>query len=258
MTNDSGYLGLAGGFLRSAARAPEHVALEVDGARLTYAELRAYAQRVAATLTAHRADEGAPLTCVLGQRSAAGFAGILGALCSGHGYVPMLPSYPAARLLVMIERARARRHFHETVRHLGASHMDDQGIEARAALRFINAGDRAVVGRVRSEPVYCLRRDRDEPAGANDRGRVLHVFPVDCRHGTHIAGNPLASRLSSIVSDCCRKPRLCGERRPSALFLRVEVLQPGDDRIANDLRAFEFEDGRKVRALNEVQDMRKA
>ncbi|MCB9756646.1 MAG: amino acid adenylation domain-containing protein [Myxococcales bacterium] len=108
MTNDSGYLGLAGGFLRSAARAPEHVALEVDGARLTYAELRAYAQRVAATLTAHRAGEGAPLTCVLGQRSAAGFAGILGALCSGHGYVPMLPSYPAARLLVMIERARAR------------------------------------------------------------------------------------------------------------------------------------------------------
>ncbi len=108
---DSSCLALHAGFLRAAAAHPDRPALEVDGAPLSYAALREYSQRIAATLVAHRGGfppDAPPLTCVLGQRTAAGFAGILGALCSGHGYVPMLPSYPAARLRVMLERSRAR------------------------------------------------------------------------------------------------------------------------------------------------------
>jgi len=95
-------------FLDSAAAHPDRPALEIGGAMLDYAHLRTQAQAVAATLRAHRSDDGPELTAVLGQRSQAGFVGILGALCSGHGYVPMLPSFPPARTAVMLERSEAR------------------------------------------------------------------------------------------------------------------------------------------------------
>ncbi len=99
---------LHGRVLDAVQRHPDRPALEVDGKTLSYAELGDRACAVAATLAAHRPDDAVPLTCVLGSRSAASFEGILGALCSGHGYVPMLPSYPAARLALMIDRAEAR------------------------------------------------------------------------------------------------------------------------------------------------------
>ncbi|MEM6991236.1 MAG: amino acid adenylation domain-containing protein [Myxococcota bacterium] len=99
---------LHGRFLRVAAELPDRPALVVDGDTLSYAALKQRACAVAATLQRHRASDGVPMTCVLGARSAAGFEGILGALCSGHAYVPMLPSYPAARLAMMIDRSEAR------------------------------------------------------------------------------------------------------------------------------------------------------
>lgn len=120
---------LHGSFLASAARWPERPALEVDGESLTYVQLRERATSLAATLTEGRArlaaaaeaqakaqpdagaaedTAGAPLTAVLMQRSGWGFAGILGALCSGHGYVPMMPSLPIARVNLMLARADTR------------------------------------------------------------------------------------------------------------------------------------------------------
>lgn len=95
-------------FLQVVESMPTRAALEVDGEVINYAELGRRARALAATLMAHRVSEAVPLTCVLGARSAAGFEGILGTLCSGHGYVPMLPSYPAARLALMIDRSEAR------------------------------------------------------------------------------------------------------------------------------------------------------
>ncbi|MCA9710993.1 MAG: AMP-binding protein, partial [Myxococcales bacterium] len=95
-------------FLDAALAHPERPALEVDGRTLSYAQLRARAQAVAATLVARRPDQGPPLCAVLGQRSESGFVGILGALLSGHGYVPMLPSFPPARTALMLERSEAR------------------------------------------------------------------------------------------------------------------------------------------------------
>lgn len=92
-------------FLRSAARAPDNVALDVDGHALTYAQLREQAMTIAAGLVAHRSGGGPKLTAVLVDRSATGFAAILGVLCSGHGYVPMLPSLPAARIAMLLERS---------------------------------------------------------------------------------------------------------------------------------------------------------
>jgi amino acid adenylation domain-containing protein len=98
-------------FLRSAQAHPQRPALEVAGEVYSYARLREMAGAVAAGLVAHRSsgeEGGPPLTAVLVDRSAAGFAGILGALCSGHGYVPMLPSLPAARIVLMLRRAGVR------------------------------------------------------------------------------------------------------------------------------------------------------
>jgi amino acid adenylation domain-containing protein len=95
------------GFLRSAEVHPQRPALEVDGKALSYADMRQRVLAVAATLVARRRAGGSPLSCVLGQRTVGGFVGILATLCSGHGYVPMLPTYPAARLALMIDRSRS-------------------------------------------------------------------------------------------------------------------------------------------------------
>lgn len=94
--------------LDAAAAHPQRPALEVDGAPLSYAALQQQALAVAATLQARHGAEGPPLTAVLGQRSVAGFVGIVGALASGHGYVPLLPSHPPVRLAWMLERSRVR------------------------------------------------------------------------------------------------------------------------------------------------------
>ncbi len=98
------------GFLSSAERFPDQPALDFGDAVVTYRELRERATSVAATIVAAKArmtEPGPPLTCVLGQRTTSGFAGILGALCAGDGYVPMLPTYPAARLATMIGRSES-------------------------------------------------------------------------------------------------------------------------------------------------------
>lgn len=95
------------GFLQSAARVPRRPAITIGEQMQTYAEVEQAAKALAATLMERRPEGGVPLTCVLGQRTFEGFTGILGALCSGHGYVPMLPSYPAARLVKLIDRSEA-------------------------------------------------------------------------------------------------------------------------------------------------------
>ncbi|PRQ04225.1 Tyrocidine synthase 3 [Enhygromyxa salina] len=99
---------LHGAFLAAAAAHPERPALEVEGETVSYSELREQALAIAAGLARHRSEEGPPLTATLVHRSAAGFAGILGALCSGHGYVPMLPNLPPARIVLMLRRSGAR------------------------------------------------------------------------------------------------------------------------------------------------------
>ena len=51
---------------------------------------------------------GPALTAVFGARSATAFAGVLGALMRGHGYVPLHPNHPAERCRAMLERAGCR------------------------------------------------------------------------------------------------------------------------------------------------------
>lgn len=101
---------LRSGFLRSAARAPEAVAVEVAGEAITYGDLRERAASLAATLTEadpHASDAPA-LTAVFGQRSSAVVTGILGALLRGDGYVPLNPTFPVERTRSMLERSGCR------------------------------------------------------------------------------------------------------------------------------------------------------
>lgn len=93
-------------FLDSARRHADRPALEVDGESHSYAQLEAHARILATNLVHARKAGGPKLTGVLGQRSLASFVGILGALASGHGYVPMLPSYPASRVELLIRRSQ--------------------------------------------------------------------------------------------------------------------------------------------------------
>lgn len=99
---------LRSGFLECASRFPDRTALEVDGQSTTYVELADRAASLAATLVRHSQPGGPDLTAVLGQRSVWVFAGILGALFRGHGYVPLNPAFPGERTRQMLERSGCR------------------------------------------------------------------------------------------------------------------------------------------------------
>jgi amino acid adenylation domain-containing protein len=92
------------GFLGALARFPDRRALAIGDEAWTYAQLGARAAQVAATLDA-AAQGSSRLTAVFGHRHPTAFAGILGALLRGHGYVPLNPAFPLPRSRAMLERA---------------------------------------------------------------------------------------------------------------------------------------------------------
>lgn len=99
---------LRSGFLASAARFADRPALALGGVRLTYGELDERARRIAATLDRHAPEGEGRLTAVFGHRHPTAFAGILGALMRGHGYVPLNPAFPTDRSSAMLSRSRCR------------------------------------------------------------------------------------------------------------------------------------------------------
>jgi len=111
-TAAEGTRSLRSGFLASSERFPERPALVVDGETLCYRELRERAASLAATIAGMEASHGGgddvPLTAVFARRSASAFAGVLGALFRGHGYVPLNPTFPVDRTRGMLERAGCR------------------------------------------------------------------------------------------------------------------------------------------------------
>ena len=79
------------------------------GATVTYSELHRRAREVASLLIARDSGFPAPeLTAVFATRSVDTFAGILGILLRGHGYVPLNPRFPPARNREMLERGGCR------------------------------------------------------------------------------------------------------------------------------------------------------
>ena len=96
------------GFLRSAERTPDGVALDVDRTAWTYRQLSDRAASIAATLQQRTPDGGTALTAVFGLRSVTSYAGILGALLAGRGYVPLNRTFPIDRTRRMLVDADCR------------------------------------------------------------------------------------------------------------------------------------------------------
>src|ERR1017187_10230379 len=96
------------GFMQSAERFPERPAVFAEGRTLSYHELQELATRIAATIQARPAFSQVPLTAVFAYRSPTAFAGVLGALLAGNGYVPLNRTFPAERTEVMFERSECR------------------------------------------------------------------------------------------------------------------------------------------------------
>jgi amino acid adenylation domain-containing protein len=96
------------GFNRAAERFPVRPALLAGGETLSYGELSELARRIAATLQARAESSGPALSAVLSDRSPTGFAGVLGTLMSGRGYVPLNSAFPGSRTRLMFELSGCR------------------------------------------------------------------------------------------------------------------------------------------------------
>ncbi len=100
-------MALSAGFWQSAESFPDRPALDFGSLSYSYAELKEHACGIASTLR-DRAPANPALTAIYAQRSLSAFAGVLGALIRGHGYVPLGPNFPTARSRAMLERSGAR------------------------------------------------------------------------------------------------------------------------------------------------------
>lgn len=92
-------------FARTAGEFGDHAALEVAGERLTYAELRDRAERLAQRLV--RAGTGAPpgRVALFAGRTVSAYAGYLAILRTGATVVPLNPDHPAGRTRAIVDAA---------------------------------------------------------------------------------------------------------------------------------------------------------
>ena len=91
--------------LRHAKINPSKVALDVGGATLSYAELSEASGKIAAWIRT-RTEDAAPRIAILASRSWEAYAGVLGAAWAGAAYVPINPSWPAARIEQLLAIAK--------------------------------------------------------------------------------------------------------------------------------------------------------
>lgn len=94
--------GLAALFSAQAQRTPDAVAVVADDTVLTYRELDARSDRLAAVLAA-RGVHAESMVAVLQQRSAELVVSLLAILKAGGAYVPLHVGYPAARMELILE-----------------------------------------------------------------------------------------------------------------------------------------------------------
>ena len=96
------------GFLESSTRFPNRGAIEIAGHDVSYQQLAQRAKRLAATIQENVGNSAVPLTGVFGYRSETAYAGVLGALMAGHGYVPLNRTFPVDRTRSMLQRSMCR------------------------------------------------------------------------------------------------------------------------------------------------------
>jgi len=94
-------------FFDNAERFADRTALVVDKHQYSYFELSNAAKGIAAALGANLSDD-VQLVALFGQRSAASYAGVLGILAAGRGYVPLNPKFPVGRNLQILDSSGVR------------------------------------------------------------------------------------------------------------------------------------------------------
>lgn len=99
---------LAAGFVSSAQAFPDRPALAVDARSWSYEELLHASAAIMSALKEHTRGGGPPWTAVFAHRSLVAYAGVLGALLRGHGYVPLNRKFPVLRTKAMFERSGCR------------------------------------------------------------------------------------------------------------------------------------------------------
>jgi len=92
---------LVSGFLRSLERDPDHVALQIGDDAWTYAQLWENASRLGAAVHGFSGPADG-VVAVIAERSLTAYAGILGILATGRGYVPLNPKFPIERTSAML------------------------------------------------------------------------------------------------------------------------------------------------------------
>ena len=98
---------LISGFIQATGKYPEHTALKVDGADYSYGALARLAAEISASIKAGE-SQGYPLVALLAYRSISAYAGALGILMAGKGYVPLNPNFPAERNFNMLSLSGCR------------------------------------------------------------------------------------------------------------------------------------------------------
>jgi amino acid adenylation domain-containing protein len=93
-------------FAEVASQQPADVAIEWDGGQLTYAEVEAQANRVAAALLTAGVVAGSTVALLL-DRSSAALVAMLGILKAGAAYLPLDVTHPPERLAFVINDAGA-------------------------------------------------------------------------------------------------------------------------------------------------------
>jgi len=92
---------LAAGFVGSVMKYPDRPALEADNRVFTYDSLWRLAANIAAAISKEKKVTG-PTAAILGHRSVTAYAGLLGILLSGKGYLPLSPKFPLERTYRML------------------------------------------------------------------------------------------------------------------------------------------------------------
>src|SRR5438132_470829 len=96
---------LWGRFLESSDRFPIRCAVEIAGKQISYQQLAQRAKRISATIQEGTGEGAVPLTGIFAYRSETAYAGVLGALMAGHGYVPLNRTFPVDRTRSMLQRS---------------------------------------------------------------------------------------------------------------------------------------------------------
>ena len=105
MTTETWTMGKS--FLRTARRLPDRIALDLADSTWTYARLLDKGSAIAATLQRERPDPDPQLTALFSTPSATHFAGVVGALLAGTGFVPLDCRLPVARTRLILELSLA-------------------------------------------------------------------------------------------------------------------------------------------------------